>query len=79
MRHAAPIVRGTHQGELLGLPPTGKQFTAPLIEIVRIANGKAVERWGVAERALHDDLIVSASLCAVLDRLDWRPRVARGR
>lgn len=36
-------------------------------------------RWGVADRATHDDLVVSAALCAVLDRLDWRPRVARGR
>jgi hypothetical protein len=36
-------------------------------------------RWGVDERATHDDLLVSASLCAVLDRLDWRPRIARGR
>ncbi|HYO50683.1 MAG TPA: hypothetical protein VEW94_12605 [Chloroflexia bacterium] len=36
-------------------------------------------RWGVEDRATHDDLLVSASLCAVLDRLDWRPRIARGR
>ena len=36
-------------------------------------------RWGVAERTTHDDLLVSAALCAVLDRLDWQPRVARGR
>ena len=36
-------------------------------------------RWGVADRATHDDLLVSAALCAVLDRVDWRPRVARGR
>ena len=36
-------------------------------------------KWGVEDRATHDDLLVSATLCAVLDRLDWRPRVARGR
>ena len=36
-------------------------------------------RWGVDDLHTHDDLLVSASLCAVLDRLDWRPRVARGR
>jgi hypothetical protein len=36
-------------------------------------------RWGVEDRSTHDDLLVSAALCAVLDRLDWRPRVARGR
>ncbi|MEO6457484.1 MAG: hypothetical protein ABIO92_04310 [Chloroflexia bacterium] len=36
-------------------------------------------KWGVEDRATHDDLLISAALCAVLDRLDWRPRVARGR
>ncbi|MDQ3703620.1 MAG: hypothetical protein M3437_00075 [Chloroflexota bacterium] len=36
-------------------------------------------RWGVESRSTHDDLLVSAALCAVLDRLDWVPRVARGR
>jgi hypothetical protein len=36
-------------------------------------------QWGVQDRATHDDLLVSAALCAVLDRLDWRPRIARGR
>jgi hypothetical protein len=40
--------------------------------------GKLLQ-WGVEDRATHDDLIVSAALCAVLDRLDWRPRIARGR
>lgn len=36
-------------------------------------------RWGVESRTTHDDLVVSAALCALLDRVDWRPRVARGR
>lgn len=36
-------------------------------------------RWGVESRSLHDDLLVSSALCAVLDRVDWVPRVARGR
>ncbi|HUP27408.1 MAG TPA: hypothetical protein VM409_03160 [Chloroflexia bacterium] len=40
--------------------------------------GKLLQ-WGVDDRATHDDLVISAALCAVLDRLDWRPRVARGR
>ncbi len=39
-------VTGTHQGEFQGLPPTGKQVTMSGIEIVRLAGGKAVERWG---------------------------------
>lgn len=35
-------------------------------------------RWGVSGRT-HDDLLVSAALCSVLDRVDWRERVAKGR
>ncbi len=39
-------VTGTHRGEFQGLPPTGKQVTMSGVEIVRLAGGKAVERWG---------------------------------
>ena len=38
-------VRGTHQGELMGIPPTGKQVTLPGVVIDRIANGQLVESW----------------------------------
>ena len=37
--------RGTHQGDLMGMPPTGKQVTVTGIVIHRIANGKFVESW----------------------------------
>jgi steroid delta-isomerase-like uncharacterized protein len=40
---------GTHNGEFLSIPPTDERFTAPAIEIVRIAGGKIVERWGVMD------------------------------
>ena len=43
--------RGTHTGELMGIPPTGKQVTAPGIAITRVLNGKVVEQW-----ANYDDL-----------------------
>ena len=36
---------GTHTGELLGIPPTGKQIMATGIAIWRIADGKIVEHW----------------------------------
>jgi len=36
---------GTQTGELLGIPPTGKQFTMTAIALHRIANGKIVEHW----------------------------------
>jgi steroid delta-isomerase-like uncharacterized protein len=39
------VVRGTHQGEMMGIPPTGRQVTVTLIDINRIGGGKLVERW----------------------------------
>lgn len=39
-------IRGTHRGELMGMPPTNKPATWSGIDIIRIANGKMVERWG---------------------------------
>jgi steroid delta-isomerase-like uncharacterized protein len=36
---------GTHQGELMGIPATGKRTTTSGISIVRYENGKAVEEW----------------------------------
>jgi len=38
--------RGTHKGDFQGVPATGKQVMQTGIDIVRIAGGKAVERWG---------------------------------
>ena len=38
-------VRGTHHGELMGIPPTGRQVTLPGVVIDRIANGQLVESW----------------------------------
>ena len=37
---------GTHYGEFLGAKPTDKQITFRGIEILRIENGRIVERWG---------------------------------
>ena len=39
------ITRGTHRGDLWGIPPTGKQVTITSIDINRIANGRIAERW----------------------------------
>ena len=36
---------GTHQGELMGIPPTGLQVTVTAIATVRIAQGKIQESW----------------------------------
>ena len=37
---------GTQSGELLGIPPTGKEVTVSGITITLISNGKSVESWG---------------------------------
>ena len=38
--------RGTHSGELVGIPPTGKSVTMTGIVISRFAGSKFVEDWG---------------------------------
>ena len=38
-------VRGTHQGDFMGIPPTGKQVSWTGIGIDRIKDGKFVEGW----------------------------------
>lgn len=42
-------VTGTHRGEYLGLPPTGKSVTYNEIFIFRFVNGRVVETWGVVD------------------------------
>ena len=37
--------RGTHQGELMGIPPTGREVTITGITIDRISGAKIVEEW----------------------------------
>ena len=37
--------RGTHQGELLGIAPTGNGVTIKGIDVLRVAEGRIVERW----------------------------------
>lgn len=43
------IFHGTHQGDYRGIAPTGKQIKYSGIAIDRIADGKVVEMWHVAE------------------------------
>jgi steroid delta-isomerase-like uncharacterized protein len=40
---------GTHEGELMGVAPTGRAITLPGINIFRIRDGKIVERWGMLD------------------------------
>lgn len=41
--------RGTHQGELFGIPPTGKPIEAMAIDFHRIENDQIVETWHVED------------------------------
>jgi predicted ester cyclase len=40
-------IRGTHRGELLGVPATNKPVAIDVIDIVRVKDGRYVEHWGV--------------------------------
>lgn len=37
--------RGTHRGDLMGIPPTGRKIVVTGISIDRMENGKSVESW----------------------------------
>jgi steroid delta-isomerase-like uncharacterized protein len=39
------MVRGTHQNEMMGIPPTGNEIAIGAINIVRVAEGKIAEHW----------------------------------
>ena len=43
------IFKGTHRGELMGIPPTGKQVTFSVVHIDRLVDGKIVEHWGLGD------------------------------
>lgn len=53
-------VRGTHKGELLGLPPTGKTVEAQLALIYEIENSKITGHW-----MLVDNMTVMQQLGAI--------------
>lgn len=37
---------GTHKGEFMGVPPTGRRVSIGVIDIIRVDGGKFVEHWG---------------------------------
>ncbi len=40
---------GTHQGEFMGIPPTGRQVAIQVIDIVRVVEGQVVEHWNAVD------------------------------
>jgi steroid delta-isomerase-like uncharacterized protein len=46
----AYTVTGTHEGEFLGVAPTGRKITARGVQIGRFENGRLAERWGSSDQ-----------------------------
>jgi steroid delta-isomerase-like uncharacterized protein len=44
-------VTGTHRGEYMGIAPTGRTVTYDEIFVVRFADGRIIETWGVVDVA----------------------------
>lgn len=42
-------VAGTHQGQFRGLPPTGNKINYGEVFIIRFADGRVVEGWGIVD------------------------------
>ena len=57
---------GTHLGDGIGIPPTGKTFNATAIVIFRWKSGKIVEAWNEFDAAgmLKQLQVPAARLCA---------------
>lgn len=41
---------GTHKGELMGMPATGKSIDVSTMDMIRFEDGKAAEHWGVTDQ-----------------------------
>ena len=40
---------GTHEGEFMGIPASGRAVSMGLIDIVRISEGRVVEHWAMGD------------------------------
>lgn len=61
----AYTITGTHQGDFLGVAPTGRGITARGVQIGRFENGRLAERWG------------SSDQLAILQQLGAEPQAER--
>lgn len=43
-------LRGTHQGELLGIPPSGKSVDIEVIDILAVKDGKITDHWNLVDQ-----------------------------
>ena len=44
------VFHGTHEGQLMGIPPTGREVEIHVIDIVRLEDGRIVEHWNIVDR-----------------------------
>ena len=48
------LFEGTHEGDFMGIPPTGRRISVPVVDIVRFRDGRAAEHWGVTDTGVDD-------------------------
>ena len=63
---ARVTMTGTHEGEFMGMPASGKQIRVSSIDIGRFENGKGVEHWGATDTM------------AMMQQLGALPEMAQG-
>ncbi len=63
---ARVTMTGTHEGEFMGMPATGKQIRVSSIDIGRFENGKGAEHWGATDTM------------AMMQQLGALPEMAQG-
>jgi steroid delta-isomerase-like uncharacterized protein len=44
-------MRGTHKGEFMGIPATGKPIDIQSMDCVRVRDSQAIEHWGITDMA----------------------------
>jgi len=42
------VIRATHTGNFMGIPPTGRKVVINVIDMIRLREGKYVEHWGMS-------------------------------
>jgi steroid delta-isomerase-like uncharacterized protein len=43
-------LRGTHRGDLMGIPPTGKTVDIEVIDILAVKDGKITDHWNLVDQ-----------------------------
>ncbi|MDR3545263.1 MAG: ester cyclase [Candidatus Limnocylindrales bacterium] len=67
--------RGVNTGSVMGTPPTGRRVEVEVIDIVRFADGKIVEHWGIADQL---GLMLQIGAIPVRERAAAAARAAAG-